>query len=215
VERVGAIGKAAVVVIFGLLHIHIHHKFHGPTVDYATLAVAVVASWAGLPGPGEPVLFAAGVLAANHRLDIASVLAVAFVTAVAGGVAGWVVGLKFGRALITAPGPLRKLRIGALRRGEAVFKRYVAIAIFLAPSWVAGIHGVRTSTYMFWNAFWALVWTLVIGLGAFYAGPPILDVLVDLGWIGIAALVLLMVAGVALELRRRRTRRGVHGPAPG
>jgi membrane protein DedA with SNARE-associated domain len=198
-----------VVVVFA---IHIHHKFHGPPFDYATLAAAVIASWAGLPGPGEPVLFAAGVLAAHHKLDIASVLVVSFVTAVAGGVAGWAVGIKAGRALVTAPGPLFKLRQRALRRGEAVFERYVALAIFLAPSWVAGIHGVRAPVYMFWNAFWALAWTLGIGLGAYYAGPPILDVLVDLGWVSVAGLVLLVVAGLAIELRRRRARRA-HGTA--
>lgn len=210
-ERVGELGKGAVVVLFA---IHLHHKFKGPPVDYATLAAAVVASWAGLPGPGEPVLFAAGVLAANHRLDIASVLVVAFVTAFAGGVAGWAVGMKAGRALLTAPGPLRKLRLGALRRGEEVFKRYVAIAIFLAPSWVAGIHGVAAPVYMGWNAFWALTWTLGIGLGAFYAGPPILDVLVDLGWISVIGLVLLGLAGVTMEFRRRRARRA-QSTAPG
>ncbi len=103
--------------------------------------MASFASWAGAPGPGEPVLFAGGVLAADHRLDIGSVLAVAFVTAVAGGVAGWAVGLKAGRALLTAPGPLRRLRLGALERGEEVFKRYVAWPMFLAPSWLAGYTG--------------------------------------------------------------------------
>ena len=203
----------AAVALFGLLHIHLHHKFHGPPFDYATLAIAVAASWAGLPGPGEPVLFAAGVLAANHRLDLASVLLVSFVTAVAGGVFGWVVGIKAGRAILSAPGPLFKWRRTALKWGDEVFGRYVAIAIFLAPSFVAGVHGVRTSVYMFWNTFWALVWTLAIGLGAYFVGPPILDVIVDLGWVSIAGLVLLVLAGVMLGFRRRRTRRAQSAPS--
>lgn len=203
----------AIVTLFGLLHIHLHHKFHGSPIDYATLAAAVAASWAGLPGPGEPVLFAAGVLAANHRLDLASVLAVSFVTAVAAGVAGWAVGLKAGRALLTAPGPLFKLRQEVLAWGDEVFRRYVAIAIFLAPSFVAGIHGVRARVYIAWNAIWALVWTLGIGLGAYFAGPPILDVIVDLGWVSIAGLVVLVIVGVTIELRRRRTRRAQQAPS--
>ncbi len=60
---------------------------------------------------------------------------------------------------------------------------------------------------MWWNGFWALIWTLGIGLGAYYAGPPILDVVVDLGWVSIVGLVLLVVAAVLLEVRRRRSRR--------
>ncbi len=213
--RLGGTARAAAVLVLALLHIHIHHKFHGPPVDYLGLAAAAAASWVGLPGPGEPVLFAAGVLAAKHKLDLASVLVVAFVAANAGGIAGWLVGLKAGRAILSAPGPLRSFRLRALARGDEVFKRYVAIAIFLAPSFVAGIHGVRASVYLLWNAIWALLWTLAIGLGAYYAGPPILDVLSDLGLISVAGLVLLVLAGIALEIRRRRRGRRAGTAAPG
>ena len=59
-------------LIFALLHIHLHHQFHGPPFDYVGLAVAAAASWIGVPGPGEPVLIAAGVLAAKHKLDLGS-----------------------------------------------------------------------------------------------------------------------------------------------
>ncbi len=51
-----------------------------------------------MPGPGEPVLIAAGVLASKHKLDLATVLVVAWVAATAGGILGWAVGLKAGRA---------------------------------------------------------------------------------------------------------------------
>lgn len=217
------------VLVFALhIHVHLHfhhflhqhfphllrHKFHGPPFDYVTLAAGAFASWVGLPGPGEPLLFAAGVLAAKHKLDLASVLAVAFVAANAGGIVGWFVGKKAGRALLSAPGPLLKLRTAALKRGDEVFHRYVAIAIFVAPSFVIGIHRVRTSVFLFWNTFWAVAWTLAIGLGAYFAGPPILDVIDDLGWVTVVGLVLLVLAGVAYEVRRRRGRRA-QGATPG
>jgi membrane protein DedA with SNARE-associated domain len=221
VERVGALGKVAVVLVLALhLHIHFHpfhhflhfphlfrHRFHGPPFDYATLAAGAFASWVGVPGPGEPLLFAAGVLAAKHKLDLTSVLVVAFAAANAGGIAGWLVGKKAGRALLSAPGPFLKLRTIMLKRGDEVFERYVAAAIFVAPSFVIGIHRVRTSVFLLWNTFWAVVWTLGIGLGAYFAGPPILDVIDDLGWVSIAGLVVLVLVGVAFEVRRRRGRR--------
>jgi hypothetical protein len=70
------------------IHLHLHHGFHGPPFDYAGLAAAAAASWFGLPGPGEPVLIAAGILAARHQLDIGSVVVIAFAAAAVGGAVG-------------------------------------------------------------------------------------------------------------------------------
>ncbi len=193
--------------MLALLHLHVHlHRFHGPPLDYATVGVAAFASWIGLPGPGEPLLIAAGVLAANHKLDLAEVLLVAWVGATCGGIGGWLIGLKAGRRVLAGRGPLLGLRQRMLARGEAVFARYPRTAIVLAPTWVAGIHGVRAAIYLPWNAFGAALWTTVIGVGAFYAGPPIVDAVGDLGLIGPVLLVALLVAGVWLELARRRRR---------
>lgn len=189
------------------IHIHIHHKFHGPPFDYWALAAAAAASWIGVPGPGEPLLIAAGILAAHHKLDIGSVLLVAFAAAWAGGMFGWLVGLKAGRTVMTAPGPLRRLRHYWLTRGDEVFSRYVAIAVLVAPSVMAGIHRVRWTVYLFLNTVYAIAWSVGIGLGAYFAGPPIVDAVTDLGWVFGGGLVLLVAAGIAIEVRRRRHRR--------
>ncbi len=193
------------------LALHVHHHFHGPPFDYAGLAAAAAASWIGVPGPGEPVLIAAGVLAAKHKLDIAEVLLVAWVAATAGGIGGWLIGLRAGRALLTAPGPLRQTRIKAMARGEQVFERYPVVAIFLTPSWIAGIHRVRARIYLPTNAAAAAVWSGGIGLGSYFVGPAVVDVVNDAGWITAIGVVLLVVAGVAIELRRRRRRRRARG----
>jgi membrane protein DedA with SNARE-associated domain len=187
--------------------VHLHHHFKGPPFDYAGLALAAGASWVGLPGPGEPLLIAAGILAADHKLDIGSVLLVAFGAAWAGGMLGWLVGLRVGRALLEAPGPLRSLRRRLLESGDRVFKRYVAIAVLLAPSFASGIYGVRARVYLLWNTFWAVVWTAGIGLGAYYAGPPIVDLVGDFGWFSLGGLVVLALVVVAVTVRRRREAR--------
>ena len=195
------------MLLFGLAVHVFHHRFHGPPFDYGALALGAGASWIGVPGPGEPLLIAAGILAAEHKLYIVEVLLVAFAAAWAGGMVGWLVGLKVGRRLLTAPGPLLTLRHRVLATGDDVFKRYVAIAVLLAPSLAAGIHRVRTPVYLMWNTFWALVWTVGIGLGAYYAGPPIVDVISDVGWISLVALVLLVGAVTLFALRRKRATR--------
>jgi membrane protein DedA with SNARE-associated domain len=190
-------------LLFGLA-VHLHHHFKGPPFDYAGLALAAGASWVGLPGPGEPLLIAAGILAADHKLDIGSVLVAAFAAAWAGGMLGWLIGLKVGRGLLSAPGPLRSFRLRLLASGDEIFKRYVAIAVFIAPSFVSGIYGIRPPVYLLWNTFWAVVWTVGIGLGAYYAGPPVVDLVGDIGWFSLGALAVLILAVVLVTVRRRR-----------
>jgi membrane protein DedA with SNARE-associated domain len=198
-------------------HIHLHHRFHGPPFDYAGLAAAAAASWIGLPGPGEPVLIAAGILAARHKLDIGSVVLVAFLAAAAGGFMGWLIGRVAGRAVVTAPGPLLSARLWAVRRGDEAFERYTVMAILIAPSWVAGINRVPATTYNIVNVITALVWSLGLGFGAYFVGPPVIDIVNDLGSVVEAILAAVLIIGAAEGLRRwrrKRRRRGEH-PDPG
>jgi membrane protein DedA with SNARE-associated domain len=199
------IRTALVVPVIALLHIHLHlhHHFHGPEVDYAGLAAGAVASWVGVPGPGEPLLIAAGVLAARHNLDLGSVMFVAWLAATAGGIVGWWIGRIAGRGLLIAPGPLRGARLRAVERGEDVFARRPVAAIMLTPSWVAGINRARPSVYLVTNAVSAALWAGGIGTGAYLVGPSVIDFVDDLGTV-LAIVVLVAVAVlVAVEVRRR------------
>lgn len=198
---------SSAVPTLGALHERVN--LHGSPVDLVGVALAAAASWIGVPGPGEPVLIAAGVYAARGKLDLPELLVVAWAAATAGGVAGWLLGRQGGRALWTAPGPLQRWRIVSLARGERFFERYSLLAIYLAPSWVAGIHGVRASRYLPANAVCAVIWTLLVGLGAYLVGPPIEDVVSDVGLattVGLVALVVLFVVGERWRRRRRVTR---------
>jgi membrane protein DedA with SNARE-associated domain len=190
--------------VAALLHIHLHHHVHGPPFDYAGLAVAAAASWIGVPGPGEPVLIAAGVLAAKHQLDLGSVLVIAWLSATTGGIIGWAVGLRAGRAFLTAPGPLRPMRIKAVAHGERLFERYPVIAIVLTPSWIAGIHRVRSAVYQPTNAIAAALWAIGLGLGGYFVGPPVVDLVDDLGTAAGVVLGVLVAGAVAVALWRRR-----------
>lgn len=193
------------LIVLGLLH-------HVPAanIDYAALALGAFASWAGVPGPGEPLLIAAAIVAAQHKLDLTPVLVWAFVGAVAGGVVGWQVGRVLGRSVMTAPGPLRRLRLKAVERGEQVFERLTVIAILLAPSWVAGIHRVGTGVYLITTTVSAAVWAVGIGLAAYYAGPPVIDVLSDVGTATAIGLGILVMIAVGLEVSRRHRARPDH-----
>jgi membrane protein DedA with SNARE-associated domain len=212
-KRLGVGLKVALPLALAL-HLRFHHEFHGPAIDYVGLALGSAASWIGIPGPGEPLLIATGIVAAKHNLSIVSVLIVAWAGATAGGIVGWLIGLVGGRPLLTRRGPLLKMRLRALAHGEEVFTRYPVIAIILTPSWIAGINRVGTGVYMVTNAVTAVIWAVGIGLGAYYAGPPIVDLVDDAGWVTVLGVVLLVSVVVGAEVTRRRRRRARTSSSP-
>jgi membrane protein DedA with SNARE-associated domain len=194
------------MLAFGLT-LHLHHKIKGPPVDYVGLAAAAAASWIGVPGPGEPVLIALAIFAAQHNFDITSVVVVAFLGAATGGMAGWLIGLKAGRRVLTAPGPLHRFRLNVLRRGDEVFERHPVLGVLLAPSVIAGIHGVPPATFLITTLTSSAAWAAGIGYGAYLLGPPIVDLVGDLGIVTGGALGVLVVGSAGAELIRRRRRR--------
>ena len=213
-ERCATIAAVMPLVLAALrlpvhLPLHVHfHRFHGPSFDYAGLAIAAALSWIAGIGPGEPLLIAAAVLAARHQLDLAEVVIVAWMGATVGGIIGWMIGRKAGRAVLTSRGPFRGTRQKTLARGEQIFQRRTLIAVILTPSWVSGIHHVRWPAYLPANALSAAIWAIGIGVGGFLIGPPVADIFTDAGTIGLAILVILVVGGGVAELARRRIRAG-------
>lgn len=205
-----SLGLAAIHLHF--FHHFFHHRFHGPPFDYVGLALGAFVSSAGFPGPGEALLIAGGIIAASGKLDISSVIVIAFVGATAGGVVGWLVGLKAGRTLLSAPGPLQRARRRTLARGDRIFHRHVWIAVILTPAWVAGIHHVRSRLYQPLNAFSAALWAAGVGLGAYYVGPSVTDALADLGIVSLAILGAFVFGVIGFEVFRRR--RGHKGREP-
>jgi membrane protein DedA with SNARE-associated domain len=199
VRRVG-FGLAAIAAL------HIHTR--GPGIDYIGVFAASLASWVGLPGPGEAALVAAGISAGHHHRDISALIALAWLGATVGGMIGWFVGLRGGRGVLTSPGPLHRLRLAVIARGERFYDRYGLIAVLFTPSWVAGIHNMRLARYAPANAASALLWALGWGLAAYFVGPSITDVISDAGsarWLIVLGLV--AIFGVVALLRHHRHRR--------
>jgi len=189
------------------VHVHLHHHFHGPPGGYIGLAAAAVLTWAGLPGPGEAALVAAGVVAARGRLDVTEVVLIAWVAAAAGGMVGWGLGLRGGRALVaTRRLPLHRLRTRALTQGERLYERHGLLAVFFTPAWMAGIAEMHWTRFVPANLVAALAWALAFGVGAYFAGPPVADVVHGVGTVGLLVVLGVVVGGAALEALRRQRR---------
>jgi len=128
--------------------------------EYVILFVLVAIMGAGLPGPGDASLIAAGTLAGEGKLNVGIVLATAMVAWMLGSVAGYAIGVHGGRRLLDHPGRLQERRRKLLAKGDRAFGRHTFAASVTMPAFVSGIFRVR---------FWVFV------LGALVAG---------VGWIG-------------------------------
>jgi membrane protein DedA with SNARE-associated domain len=214
--------QGALAVVQQLHHVHhvhpVHHVHHvvrrvhrfrrvRAGFDFVGLFLAAGVSWVALPGPGEAALVAASISAAHGHLDLTAVVAVAWAGASLGGIAGWIIGVKGGRTLLTAPGILRRRRLSLIARGDRFYERFGPIAVLFTPSWMAGIHEMRASRFLFANTLSALAWAVLIGAGAYLVGPSITDIVADIGVAGGILAGVLFVLAVLLVRRRSSARR--------
>jgi membrane protein DedA with SNARE-associated domain len=116
--------------------------------EYIILFVLVVTTGAGIPGPGDASMIAAGTLAGEHRLDIGIVVVTSIVGWLVGSLAGYQIGLRGGRALLDHPGRLEKHRRNLLAKGDNAFGRHNFVASVTLPAYVSGIFRVRLHVFM-------------------------------------------------------------------
>ncbi len=201
--------------VLALTAFHVVHHLRGPRVDFLAIGLAAAVTWIGVTGPGEVALIGAGIAASRGRPDIVSVIAVAWLGGTLGGTSGWLIGRFGGRRIVLAGRWLRGWREHALESGNRFFERYGVLAVWFAPSWVAGINRMRAAYFLLSNAACALVWALLFGLGSYLLGPSIRDVSADVGLVGglvTAALVLAAILSARRAfLRARERRRGSLG----
>ena len=111
--------------------------------EYIIMFVFVVILGAGLPGPGDAALIAAGTLTGEGRLNVWIVLALGGAAWMLGSVAGYKMGVRGGRRDVDHPGRLEKSRRKLLAKGDRVFARWNFLASVTMPAFVSGIFRVR------------------------------------------------------------------------
>jgi membrane protein DedA with SNARE-associated domain len=137
----------------------------------------------GIPAPGETVLVTAAIYAGTtHGLHIGLVVASAAAGAIAGDNAGFLVGRRFGPALLLRYGQLvrlntRRLKLGLYlfnRHGGKVvfFGRFIAVLRALAAP-LAGLTGMDWKRFLFFNATGGVVWAAAYGFAAYTFGEHV------------------------------------------
>lgn len=135
---------------------------------YWAIFVFIAAESLGVPIPGETALIAAGAYAGHtHRLNPWAIFAVAVVSAVAGNVAGYLIGARGGFTLARRYGNKvrldeRKLKVGRYvldRQGGRVvfFGRFVSV-LRTYISFLAGTVRMRPKRFALASCAGAIVW---------------------------------------------------------
>jgi membrane protein DedA with SNARE-associated domain len=177
--------------------------------QYALLFMAVSASWAGVPAIGSIALSAAAVAASQGNLDLAAVVIVATVAGEVGGLAGYFIGVRWGREIMAKPGKHLAGRQRMMHRGELAYARWGRLAVFFTPAVVSGTAEMPHSQFVLWNFFASFAYTVSVALSAYGIGRLVTDHVtpLDFGYliIGLAATVL--ITAVAVRRHRRRQAR--------
>ena len=137
---------------------------------YVAVFVLVAIGWAGVPAIGGTVVAGASVLASQGNLDFAAVLAASILGAGVGGLAGYAVGARWGRAIMNHPGPWLGRRQQALTAGEALYAKWGRLAVFFTPCMVSGIVKMKYSQFVIWNLLAGAVYVFSVGPAAYGAG---------------------------------------------
>jgi membrane-associated protein len=185
---------------------------------YVAVFALVMLGWAGIPGIGAAALGAATAAASQGSLNIAAVLVVAIIAVEAGGIAGYSVGIRWGRALLSRPGPLLARRQRVLTAGEAMYVKWGRLAVFFTPCLVSGIAKMKYSQFVVWNFLAGAAYVISVGFSVYGAGK------VATGHhdaVSVGSLVVGIAVGVAVFLlgrryyRRRKARRAGGPTRPG
>jgi membrane protein DedA with SNARE-associated domain len=179
---------------------------------YAAVALGVLLESAGVPVPGETVVLAASFASAHGSLSLGIVIVVAAVSGVLGDNIGFVIGRRFGRALLDRRGRWVFLTRERLTLMDAFFARFgpaaVAIARFVTgvrviAALAAGVSHMRWRTFLVYNILGAVLWASAVSLAGYALGHGYKRIA---GWLGgagvaIALTALVIVAGVWLVRR--------------
>ena len=170
--------------------------------------------------PGDSLLFTAGILAGQGKLDIWMVTLGAFVFAILGDQVGYTIGQKLGPRLFRKPDS-RFFQQEYVERTRAFFEkhgpktivlaRFVPIVRTFAPT-LAGVGQMRRRTFLTYNVVGALIWAVGITLLGYVLGDAIGDD-IDTYLLPIVA-VIILVSLIPPFLEWRRARRVKQMGAP-
>ena len=174
--------------------------------EYIVLFVFVAIMGAGIPGPGDASLIAAGTLAGEGKLNLWVVLATAMTAWMLGSVIGYWIGLHGGRRLLDHPGRLEKSRRKLLAKGDRAFGRWNFVASVTMPAFVSGIFRVRFYIFVLGALVAGTGWVgMYVGL-AYFLGADIAERIGNAGAKALLGVIVVVAIGLGIKVGVSRWR---------
>jgi len=167
--------------------------------EYAVMFILVTIMGAGIPGPGDASLIAAGALAGEGKLNIWIVLATATAAWMLGSVIGFVIGDRGGRPLLDHPGRLEKRRRHLLAKGDRAFGRYTFVASATLPAFVSGIFHVRFWLFLLGALAAGIFWIGIYVGTSYFLCEEIAKLVGKIGTKALIGVIVLVVAGLLIR----------------
>jgi membrane-associated protein len=164
--------------------------------------------------PGDTLLIAAGVFAAQGKLPIALLLPIVAIAAIAGYQVGYLIGERAGPRVFKRKDGLL-FREEYVDRAQDFFTRHGGKAILLARfiavvrtfvPLVAGIGKMPQKKFVSYNVVGAILWTFSVTLAAFWVGSKIPNIDRYVVWLLVAAMVITSGSVFAQLLRSKKSR---------
>ncbi|HEX3915936.1 MAG TPA: DedA family protein [Caulobacteraceae bacterium] len=181
---------------------------------YAAVFVFLLIESIGIPVPGEGILIAAALFAAQtHRLEIAAVLAAGMTAAFLGTCLGYLAGRRAGLPLLARYGRYIGLTTARQRLGQYLFLRHGGKIVFFGrfiaflrafEGLLAGVNRMPWRHFLLFNALGAAAWTTVVGLAAYVFGRTFVHLSKPFGLALILATVVALVVGFFYVRRAER-----------
>src|ERR1700675_4920250 len=180
---------------------------YGPWIIFGVVALES----AGVPLPGETILFAAALLAATTaQINIVIVVLAAAAGAIVGDGMGYMVGRQLGLPFLRRYGRYIRLDEDRLLIGRYLFFQYgnavVFFGLFIAvlrmfAALFARANSMPAGRFFFFNITGGVCWACLFGFGAYAVGAEIYKIS---GTLSVISLGFFMGTGFALSIFMRR-----------
>jgi membrane-associated protein len=139
----------------------------------AGFAFLETGAFVGLLVPGETAVVVGGVVAERGGVEIAPLIALVWVAAIAGDLASFILGRRLGRPFLERHGPRFQLTGERLARVDRFYERHGGKAVLLGrctgliravSPFVAGASGLGPRRFLAWSAAGALLWATTLTL---------------------------------------------------
>ncbi len=198
------------------MHQTIFYSLREFVADYGywAVALALLCENAGIPVPGETALLLASFLAySEHRLHLGWIIVVATCAATLGDNIGYAIGQYGGRPLLDRYQSIFRISPATLKRGEDMFARYGAAAIFFArfvfglrvfAGPLAGVLRMRWRAFALFNFLGAALWVTCIASAGYLFGQHWRSLVRAMQRFNIAVLIVAVAVILFLWWRYRR-----------